>query len=208
MIVAAASLALAAPAFAASVTYPARLHTSKGNPVTHVLILESDAAGQVHASTHGDVSGSGVTVLRHEVPFAPVHSLIIGLTEGEDEAGSAKTQLIIFANPDFVAASDGVPFSTAFPGARHGNTIERLERAYAGDAGELAWFTDTFFDGPAAAAVFASDGRFAVTEFTNGTPIGGRFVTTPAPVLGPGALSLLVVLLVGLRAIRARAASR
>jgi hypothetical protein len=59
-----------------------------------------------------------------------------------------------------------------FPGARHGETITNLLAAVGGDAAALAWFTHTFFTGPAAGAAFASGGAFVVAEFTSLDIIG------------------------------------
>ena len=61
--------------------------------------------------------------------------------------GSDKTQLVMLLDPSFAAAHAGSPFSSVFPGARHSETITALMAAVAGDAAQLAWFTDTFFSG-------------------------------------------------------------
>jgi hypothetical protein len=163
---------LSAPAGAVMVSYPANLSTSKGNPVTHVLILESDGVQPVQATVHPDIPGRGTTIVSHDAPFVPTRSLVIGLTEGTDIDGADKTQLVMFLDPAFAAANVDVPFSSVFPGARHSETITRLLAAWSGDAAELAWFTDTFFSGPAAGAAFATGGPFVVAEFTNLTMIG------------------------------------
>jgi hypothetical protein len=171
-VLALASLA-AAEARAVMVTYTATLATSKGNPVTHVLILESDGVHPVQASVYpSEIAGHGTVFIRHDAPFQPTRSIVIGITEGvSDVDGSDKTQIVMFLDPQFVAANEGVPFSSVFPGARHNETITRLLAA-AGDDAELAWFTDTFFDGPAAGAAFASGGAFTVAEFSNTSSIG------------------------------------
>jgi hypothetical protein len=166
-------LAFGMPARAETVGYTANLSTSRGNPVTQVLILEEDAAGNVHGQFHAaPVPGTGTVVIAHDVPFHPVKSLLIGVTDGQDENGDDKTQLVMFLAPDFAAANAGVPFSSVFPGARHSATIDSLDAAAAGDAASLAWFTEVFFSGPAAGAVFATGGAFAVAEFTALKSIG------------------------------------
>ncbi len=159
-------LLLASLARGETVSYTANLNTSKGNPVTHILILETDGT-RVHASVYPyELPGRGTSVISHDVPFTPIKSLVIGLTEGQDTDGSDKTELIVFLNNAFAAANAGVPFSSIFPGARHSVTVANLQEAAAGDAAQLAWFTDTFFPGPAAGAAFDSHGPFTVAEFT------------------------------------------
>jgi hypothetical protein len=168
-----ALLAAAAPARGVMVSYTATLSTSKGNPVTNLLILESDGVHPVQATVYpSDVPGHGTTVISHEAPYQPTSSLLIGLTAGVDVDGSDKTQIVMFLDPAFAAANAGVPFSSVFPGARHSDTIAHLLAAESGNAAELAWFTDTFFPGPAAGAAFASGGAFAVAEFTSLKTIG------------------------------------
>src|SRR5512143_2194097 len=165
--------AAAAPAHGVMVSYTATLSTSKGNPVTNLLILESDGVHPVQATVYpSDVPGHGTTVISHDAPYQPTTSLLIGLTEGVDVDGSDKTQIVMFLDPAFAAAHAGVPFSSVFPGTRHSDTIARLLAAESGDAAQLAWFTDTFFPGPAADAAFASGGAFAVAEFTSLKMIG------------------------------------
>jgi len=82
-------------------------------------------------------------------------------------------QLVMFVDDAFAAGNQGVLYSEAFPGAKHSLTIASLEAAVGGNAAELAWFTDTFFNGPAAAAVFDTHGSFSVAEFTALDTIGG-----------------------------------
>lgn len=166
-------LLAAAPAGAVTVSYTATLSTSKGNPVTNLLILESDGVHPVQATVYpADVPGRGTAVISHDAPYQPSTSLLIGLTEGVDVDGTDKTELVMFLDRDFAAAHAGIPFSSVFPGTRHSETITRLLAADSGDAAELAWFTDTFFPGPAAGAVFASNGPFTVAEFTSLKTIG------------------------------------
>jgi hypothetical protein len=155
------------PARAVMVSYAANFSTSKGNPVTHLLIIETDGVHPVEASVYPlEVAGRGTALIVHDAPFQPTRSLLIGLTEGRDVDGTDKTQLVMLLDPAFAAARVGVPFSGVFPGARHNETISRLMAAVAGDAEQLAWFTDTFFSGPAAGAPFESTGVFVVAEFT------------------------------------------
>jgi len=169
----AALLSLASLARGETVSYTANLNTSKGNPVYDILILEADAAQQVHATVYpSELPGKGTSVVTHDVPFTPVKSLIIGLTEGKDEDGNDKTQIVMFLDSGFAAAHAGTQFSSMFPGARHSTTISNLQAAVAGDATQLAWFTDVFFSGPAGGAAFASGGPFTVAEFTSLTIIG------------------------------------
>lgn len=159
-------------ALAGMVTYPLNLSTSLGNPVTDILILESDGT-QVHADVYpSDLPGAGPSVINHAVPFTPVQTLVIGLTAGTDGMGNDKTQLVMLLDNNFAAAHAGIPFSSVFPGARHNETIANLEAAVVGDAAKLAWFTDTFFSGPAAGAAFTTGGAFTVAEFTVLTVIG------------------------------------
>jgi hypothetical protein len=166
-------LSSAGLARAEMVTYLANLNTSKGNPVTDILILETDGTHPVHASVYPfDLPGNGTVFIRHDAPFAPTRSLLIGLTEGMDDDGSDKTQLVMFLDDNFAAANAGVLFSSVFPGARHSETIAKLLAAVAGDATQQAWFTDIFFHGPAAGAAFATGGSFTIAEFTGLDTIG------------------------------------
>jgi hypothetical protein len=165
---------------AAPVSYAAQLKTSRLNPVTDILILEEDAEGTVHGTVYPDnLPGDGYAVILHDPAYQPVRSLIIGLTNGEDEDGNDKIQLVMFLADDFAVANQSVNYSTAFPGAKHSLTIESLLAAVAGDAKEMAWFTDTFFTGPAAAAVFDTHGSFTVAEFTALDTIGGAITVGP-----------------------------
>jgi len=167
-----AILTMVGTAYGGPVSYVAHFTTSKSNPVTDVLILESDGS-QVHATIYGsDLPGSGPAVITHSPPFMPSQSLVIGLTQGMDADGNDKAQLVMFLDDDFAAANAGLKFSTVFPGARHSLTIASLQAAVAGDTTELAWFTDTFFTGPAAGAAFATGGSFKVAEFTALSLIG------------------------------------
>jgi hypothetical protein len=169
----AALLSLASLAHGETVSYTANLNTSKGNPVYDVLILETDGTQQVHATVYpSELPGTGPSVISHDVPFTPVKSLIIGLTEGKDASGNDHTQIVMFLDSAFAAAHAGVPFSSVFPGTRHSTTVANLQAAVAGDATQLAWFTDTFFSGPAAGAAFDSHGPFTVAEFTSLTITG------------------------------------
>ncbi|HET6564979.1 MAG TPA: IPTL-CTERM sorting domain-containing protein [Xanthomonadales bacterium] len=165
---------------AAPVSYAAQLKTSRLNPVTDILILEADAEGTVHGTLYpDDLPGDGYAVILHDPDYEPVRSLVIGLTDGEDELGNDKIQLVMFLADDFAVANQSVNYSEAFPGARHSLTIESLLAAGAGDANALAWFTDTFFKGPAAAAVFDTHGSFTVAEFTALDTIGGAVTVGP-----------------------------
>ena len=167
-----ALLLLASFARGETVSYTANLNTSKGNPITDILILETDGT-QVHVTVYpSQLPGRGTSVISHDVPFMPTKSLVIGSTEGQDTDGSDKTELIMFLDNDFAATNAGVPFSSAFPGARHSVTLSNLQAAVAGDAAQLAWFTDTFFPGPAAGAAFDTYGSFTVAEFTSVKNIG------------------------------------
>jgi hypothetical protein len=170
-------LSVASLAHAEMVSYVANLQTSKGNPVYDILVLEADGAQQVHATIYpSQLPGDGTSIISHDASFTPVKSLIIGLTEGRDIDGSDKTQIIMFLDSSFAAAHAGVPFSSIFPGTRHSTTISNLQAAVAGDAAQLAWFTDTFFPGPAAGAAFDTRGPFTVAEFTSLTIDGAKAV--------------------------------
>jgi hypothetical protein len=200
-----ALLVLASLARGETVSYTANLHTSKGNPVYDILILESDGT-QVHATVYpSELPGRGISVISRDVPFAPTKSLVIGLTEGKDTDGSDKTQIVMFLDSAFAAGHAGVPFSSVFPGTRHSLTISNLQAAVAGDAAQRAWFTDTFFPGPAAGAAFDSRGPFTVAEFTSLTIMGasasaGNWVINSAqtfPVGDPNALNGLATEVIG-----------
>ena len=170
-------LGLASVARGETISYPANLHTSKGNPVYDILILEADATHQVHATPFAaPIPGLGLSAISHDVSFTPVKSLIIGLTDGTDADGNDKTQLVMFLDSAFAAAHAGQPFSSIFVGARHSTTIASLQAALAGDATQLSWFTDSFFSGPAAGAAFDSRGPFTVAEFTSLTITGAEAV--------------------------------
>lgn len=165
-------LSLATHAQGVTVSYSANLSTSKGNPVTDILILESDGAGPARATVYpSQLPGFGTIVISHDAASLPVRSLIIGLTEGT-ENGIDKTQIVMFLDPAFAAAHVGVPYSSVFVGARHSDTIARLQAAVAGDATQLAWFTDPFFTDYAAAGAFVSGGAFTIAEFTTLNTIG------------------------------------
>ena len=113
-----ALLAAAAPAGAVMVSYTATLSTSKGNPVTNLLILESNGVHPVQATVYpSDVPGHGTTVISHDAPYQPTTSLLIGLTAGVDVDGSDKTQIVMFLDPAFAAAHAGVPYRMAVVGA-------------------------------------------------------------------------------------------
>ena len=152
---------------AVSVSYTADLDTSNGQPVTNILILETDGV-QTNLDYAFTLPGTGTSVLSHDVPFAPTDSLVIGMTEGVDKA-----QIVMFLNNEFAVANAGVNFSQAFPNTRHSELISRLNLAVTGDEVELAWFTDVFFPGDGAAAAFDTHGPFTVAEFTGLTIIGG-----------------------------------
>ncbi len=178
---------------AAPVSYAAQLKTSRLNPVTDILILEADAEGTVHGTVYpDDLPGDGYSVILHDPAYQPVRSLIIGLTNGEDADGNDKIQLVMFLADEFAAANQSVNYSTAFPGAKHSLTIDSLLAAVAGDAAQMAWFTDTFFTGPAAAAVFDTHGSFTVAEFTALDTIGGAItvgdwtLNSPFTYIPPG----------------------
>lgn len=165
-------LSIAVHAQGVTVSYSANLSTSKGNPVTDILILEGDGSGPAQATVFpGELPGLGTVVINHEAARAPVRSLIIGLTEGM-ENGVDKTQIIMFLDSAFAAAHVGIAYSQVFVGARHNDTVARLEAAAAGDADQLAWFAGPFFTDFAADATFASAGPFAVAEFTVLNTIG------------------------------------
>lgn len=169
----AALVVCAVPARGVTVSYTANLSTSKGNPLTHLLILETDGVHPVEAFIYpSEVPGHGTAVISHDAPFQPSKSLLIGVTEGRDVDGSDKTQLVMLLDPSFAAAHEGSPFSSVFPGARHSDTITKLIAAVAGDGAQLTWFTDTFFSGPAAGAPFDTRGAFVVAEFTSLKTIG------------------------------------
>lgn len=189
------------PAVGEMVTHLANLSTSKGNAVTDLLILDSDGTGAVHATIYPhDLPGHGLAFIRYDAPFTPSNSLIIGLTEGMDDDGSDKTQIVMFLDDGFAAAHQGVPYSSVFPGARHSETIANLLAAVAGDAAKLAWFTDTFFHGPAAGAAFVPGHSFTIAEFTGLDTIGSSaaagnwMITSAVSLLGnhPDAQSNLV----------------
>ena len=149
------------------ISYVANIETSTGNPMTDILILEEDTSGIVQASVFGsDLPGFGTSVIGHDPGFDPVRSLILGLTEGADETGAPKTQIMAFLDDDFAAANVGRKWSEVFVGSRHSLTINSLTAAVAGDMAERAWFTDTFYPGPADGAAFATGGSFTVAEFT------------------------------------------
>jgi hypothetical protein len=199
-------LLLGAPASGITVSYTANLSTSKGNPVTHLLILETDGVHPVEAFVYpADVPGHGTTVISHEAAVQPTKSLLIGVTEGMDVDGSDKTELVMFLDPAFAAAHAGIPFSSIFPGTRHSDTIANLTAAVAGDVAQLTWFTDTFFPGPAAGAAFDSGGPFVVAEFTSLKMIGqnataGNWMITSfqsLPAADPNAQSGKVTALIG-----------
>ncbi len=158
---------------AAPVSYVANIETAVGNPITDLLILEEDSAGLVHSAVFGSsLPGYGTSVIGHTPSYEPVNSLIIGLTEGVDAAGAPKTQIVAFLDDAFAAANLGKKWSQVFVGTRHSVTITNLQAAVTGDATQQAWFTETFYPGPAAGATFATGGSFTVAEFTN-LDIGG-----------------------------------
>ena len=104
--------------------------------------------------------------------------------------------IYLVVNNAFAESIVGMLWSEVFPGSdgvrvRHGEFIELLADASAGDLGALE-AVRTFATVDAAAAWFDPDGPFAVMEFTiTQPPVGGSI---PAP----GTLALLVSALVGL----------
>jgi len=179
-----------ATAEASPVSYAAELSTTKGNPVTNVLILEEDQVGAVHGTVYGsEVPGNGQVVISHNPPFTPVRSLIIGLSDGQDAEGNDKVQIIMFLDPAFADSIHGVKWSEVFPPTHHSTATASLISATAGDPSELAWFTDYFFSGPAAPAVFDTGSPFVIGEFTGFDQIGS------ASAAGPWILNSPIVLL-------------
>jgi hypothetical protein len=193
---------------ATSVTYAAELHTSKLNPVTNVLILEQDQSGTVHGTVYGaNVPGNGQAVISHNPAFIPVRSLIIGITAGLDPSGADKTEIIMFLNKTFAASNKGVKWSIVFPGSSHSGTIDSLIAATAGNATQLTWFTNTFFTGIAAPAVFDTGAAFTVGEFSLLDPIGGSVAEPLAiPSLNTWTIIILALFLAGLAVFRIRCA--
>jgi hypothetical protein len=185
------SLLAAGPA-AADITYSASFETARGNPVTHVVILESDGTAVQGSILRRDLPGRGTSTIRHDPGFEPVRSLIVGLTLGADDDGNDKKQIVMFLDEGFAANNEGKPYSDAFPGVRHSVTIAKLEALAGGDDGEMAWFTDELFTGPASAAAFPSRGGFRVFEFTTGDDIGGsqRFAAPAASAVGTALLAI------------------
>lgn len=171
----------ASPALAETTSYVALVDTALDNPVTHLLILEEDAAGEVHLAVHGsDIPSGTTTAIVHDPGFAPVRSLLLGLTEGQDDEGAPKTQLIAFLDRDFSAANLNRKWSEIFVGSRHSVTISHIIAAAGGDAAAQAHLTDEFYPGPAAGAAFATGGPFAIGEFTvqvigGGSAINGNW---------------------------------
>ena len=191
-------LSLAARAHAVPVSYTANLSTSKGNPVTDILILESDGAGPARVTIYPtELPGHGTAVISHDSPITPTRSLIVGLTVGADENGADKIQIIMFLDRDFAAARAGVKtFSTSFTGVGHDETILNMQAAAAGDTAQLAWFASTFFSATAPAA-FATGGPFVVGEFSvlnvigNSATAGNWMITSfqSLPIGNPNAQS-------------------
>ena len=162
--------ALAIALFSASgvadtVSYTAAMDTSVGNPVTNIMIWETDGAS-TSLDYAFELPGIGTSVLSHDVPFAPTQSLVVGQTVGVDADGDDKTQIVMFLDDDFAAANLGQKFSVAFPNTRHSILLSNLQAAVGGDAVQLAWFANTFFPGDGAAAAFDTRGPFTVAEFT------------------------------------------
>jgi len=153
------------PSVADTVSYTAAMNTSVGNPVTNIMIWETDGAS-TNLDYAFELPGVGTSVLSHDVPFAPTQSLVVGQTVGVDADGNDKTQIVMFLDDDFAAANLGQKFSVAFPNTRHSILLSNLQAAVAGDAFQLAWFEDTFFPGDGAAAAFDTGGPFSVAEFT------------------------------------------
>lgn len=203
MIMLFAGLAQAAP-----VTYTADIHTSKLNPVTNVLILEQDQSGTIHSTVYGvNVPGNGKAIISHDPAFIPVRSLIIGITAGLDPSGAEKTEIIMFLNKTLASSIKGVKWSNVFPGSSHSGTIASLIAGTAGNAAELAWFTDTFFAGIAAPAVFNTGSAFTVGEFSSFEPIGNSVAEPLAiPSLNTWAMIILALFLAGLAVFRIRRA--
>jgi hypothetical protein len=175
--VAMGSQMFARSAMAVPISYTANLSTSNGQPITNIMILETDGA-QTHLDYPFSLPASGISVLTHDVPFAPTKSLVIGLTEGAE-----KTQVVMLLDSNFAQNHSGQPFSSVFPNTRHSEMITRLTAAEAGDSNELAWFTNTFLPGDGAAAAFNTGGSFSVAEFSTldvigaGTTAGNWIVT-------------------------------
>ena len=155
-----------------TISYTVNLETSVGNPVTNIMIWESDGTN-TFIDYAFELPGVGTSVLSHDVPIVPTQSLVVGQTVGVDDEGNDKTQIVMFVNDDFAAANAGQKFSVAFPNTRHSVLLSNLQAAVAGDATQLAWFDQTFFPGDGAAAAFDTGGLFSVAEFTGLNVIGG-----------------------------------
>ena len=162
---------LPAAAEAAPVSYTAAMDTSVGNPVTHIMIWETDGTN-TNLDYAFEIPGVGTSVLTHDVPFTPTQSLLVGQTIGIDADGNDKTQIVMFLDDGFAAANAGQKFSVAFPNTRHSVLLTNLGAAVGGDATQLAWFENTFFPGDGAAAAFETGGAFSVAEFTTLNVIG------------------------------------
>ncbi len=67
-----------APAGAESISYTATLDTSVGNPMTNIMIWETDGAN-TNIDCAFELPGSGTSVLTHDVPFTPTQSLVVGI---------------------------------------------------------------------------------------------------------------------------------
>lgn len=183
--IAIAILLVAGSVDAVPVSYTANINTMAGNPVTNIMILESDGT-QTFLDYTFSLPGRGLSVLTHDSPFVPTKSLVVGLTEGIDD-----TEIVMLLNSGFAQANAGQKFSVAFPNTRHSELITRLTAAEAGDTGQLDWFRDTFFPGDGAAAAFDTGGPFSVAEFTALAIIGvsatsGNWIPTSILSVPPG----------------------
>ena len=159
--------------------------TLNGNPVTSMVILETD--GSAFSAAYGfGAAASGSTLLSHTIAFRPTSALVIGLDLATPHVGDGKTHLVILMDSDFTATLDGKKFSEAFPaiGGRprlgHDALIAAILAAETGDAAAQQTIADFFLIDAGGIAAFDPAGSFRIGEFTGYVPID---VPEPASAL-------------------------
>jgi hypothetical protein len=170
--------------------------TSNGSNVGSVFIFEWDGSSHLNVDSGFTIAGTGTSVLRHVVPFAPTSSLIFGVGLGVPGVGDGKDHIYAVVNEAFAEDAVGLRWSQVFPGEsdatriRHDQFVTLLQQAAAGDAAAIATVSH-FALTDAEDGAFDPAGNFRVLEATIfGPPVG---VPVPEPatlaLFGLGALA-------------------
>jgi hypothetical protein len=169
--------------------------TNSGKPIGNVFVFETNGSS-VNVDYGFSIAGTGISQLKHIVPFAPTSTVIAGMILGTPGLGDGAEHAYLIVNDRFANAAVGYKWSEVFPGSggvrmRHDVFIDLLELAAAGDAPALLSITQ-FAMNDASGAWFASTGSFSVSEFTvTNPPVGGSLPEPGTLVLATLALAML-----------------